>query len=571
LGDEQLQALLGGLLLALTVTVYWQVSGFGFLVFDDPAYVSENRQVLAGLNGAGLRWAWTGFHDANWIPLTWLSLMADATFYGARAGGYHLTNLLLHCANVLLVLALFSRLTGDVRRSAFVAGLFAVHPLHVESVAWIAERKDVLSLFFGLLSLNAYVAYAQRGRYTALFLSWLWFVCSLLSKQTLVTLPFVFLLLDWFPLARTRFERGRNLLLEKIPFCIASGVFCVIVFAAQAEGHAIRSFVPLASRCLNAIFVYGHYIWKTLVPFNLAAYYPHPGRDLSLLAVAASFATLLVLTIFAVASAKRRPFVLVGWLWFLGALVPLIGLVQIGGQQMADRYLYFPSLGLYAALAWLVPSSASLGPLRSRVFSLAAGGIVAACACLAFFQTGYWRDSVTLFRHSLAVTPDNAFARSALGSALLERGEYDEAIVHLQQAVELDPRDAQVHFLLGSGLQGVLSLDEAVAEYRTSLAINAHNGAAHNNLGLILFRERCYAEARGELLQALAEDENDIRAWVNLALLSDEVHDFAATMKYGQRALELEPNQEVCRCLLANALRAQGRYDEAQGMSDGYQ
>jgi protein O-mannosyl-transferase len=533
--------------------------------------VSENRQVLTGLSSSGFRWAFAGFHDANWIPLTWLSLMADATFYGARPGGYHFTNVLLHCANVLLVLSLLSRLTSDPLRSAFVAGLFAVHPLHVESVAWIAERKDVLSLFFGLLSLNAYVAYAQRGRFSALFLSGMWFVCSLLSKQTLVTLPFVFLLLDWYPLRRVCVERRTRLVLEKIPFLIVSVVFCAIVLAAQAEGRAIRSFVPLASRCLNAAVVYGHYLWQTLFPFHLAPYYPHPGRDLSLLAVAAGFPALLAITIFAFVSAKRRPFVLVGWLWYLGALVPLIGFVQIGGQQMADRYMYFPSLGLYVALAWLVPSSSSLAGVRNRILPIAGAGVIGAYACLAFLQVGYWSDSVTLFRHALAVTRDNAFARSALGSALLERGQYDEAIVHLQKAVELDPVDAQVHFLLGSGLQGALSLDEAVAEYRKSLAINEHNGAARNNLGLILFRERRYDEARGELLQALAEDENDVRALVNLALLSDEEHDLAATMKYVQRALVLDPNQEVCRCLLARALRAQGRFDEAQVMSDGYQ
>ncbi len=355
----------------------------------------------------------------------------------------------------MLVFSLLSRLTGDLLRSAFVAGLFAVHPLHVESVAWIAERKDVLSLFFGLLSLNSYVAYAQRGRFSALFLSGMWFVGSLLSKQTLVTLPFVFLLLDWYPLGRIRVERPTRLVLEKIPLFIVSVVFCVIVLAAQAEGRAIRSFVPLASRCLNAAVVYGHYLWQTLFPFHLAPYYPHPGRDLSVLAVVAGLSALLAITIFAFVSAKRRPFVLVGWLWYLGTLVPLIGFVQIGGQQMADRYMYFPSLGLYVALAWLVPSSNSLAGVRNRILPMAGAGVIGAYACLAFLQVDYWRDSVTLFRHALAVTRDNAFARSALGSALLERGQYDEAIVHLQKAVELDPGDAQVHFQLGSGLQGV--------------------------------------------------------------------------------------------------------------------
>ncbi len=225
-------------------------------------------------------------------------------------------------------------------------------------------------------------------------------------------------------------------------------------------------------------------------------YYPHPGTRLGSRRSRSPWSALLALTgCSPFVCAGGRPFVLVGWLWYFGALVPMVGFVQIGGQQMADRYMYFPSLGLYAALAWLVPSRASLAGVRIRMLPMAAAGVVAAYACLAFLQVGYWHDSVTLFRHALAVTPDNAFARSALGSALLERGQYDEAVVHCQQAVELDPGDAQVHFLLGSGLRGVLSLDEAVAEYRKSLAINEHDGAAHNNLGLILFRERCYAEA----------------------------------------------------------------------------
>jgi tetratricopeptide (TPR) repeat protein len=528
--------------------------------------------VLAGLKLDGIRWAFATFQDANWIPLTWLSLMADATLYGPRPGGYHVTNLLLHLANVLLVLAAFTRLTGNPLRSAFVAGLFAVHPLHVESVAWISERKDVLSLFFGLLSLNAYVAYAQHRRFALFAVSWVCFVCSLLSKQTLVTLPFVFLLLDFSPLGRTSLEAGRRLIVEKLPFLVASATFCAIAFLAQSDGRAVRSLtvVPLAIRCLNAIFVYGLYAWRALFPFNLAPFYPHPGARLDAIEVILVLAILSAITCLCVASVRRRPFVLVGWLWYLGALVPMIGLVQIGGQQMADRYLYFPALGLYAAIAWVVPSSLSVSPVRRWILPTVATAIIATYAALAFIQTGYWRESVTLFRHALAVTDDNALARSALGSALLERGQFDEAIVHLKRGAELDPADAQVHFLLGSGLQGADCLREAVAEYQTSLALDERNASAHNNLGLILFQACHYAEAQREFARALEEDENDQRALVNLALLYGEVHDYERSLQFSQRALALDPSLDVCRRLIAVARRAQGPYAEAQPSNRGF-
>jgi Tfp pilus assembly protein PilF len=563
---------LGALLVAVTSAVYWPVCRFEFLVFDDPAYVTENAHVLAGLTLGGIRWAFATFRDANWIPLTWLSLMVDATMYGPRPGGYHVTNLLLHLANVLLVLAAFTRLTGSPLRSAFVAGLFAVHPLHVESVAWIAERKDVLSVLFGLLSLNAYVAYAQNRRLALFAASWVCFVCSLLSKQTLVTLPFVFLLLDFAPLGRTRLESARRLAVEKIPFLVASAAFCAIALFAQSDGRAVRSLtvVPLANRCLNAIFVYGLYAWRALFPLNLAPFYPHPGARLRATEVILVLAILSAFTCFCVANVRRRPFVLVGWLWYLGTLVPMIGLVQIGGQQMADRYLYFPALGLYAAVAWVLPSSPSVSPVRRWLLPTVATAVVATYAGLAFIQTGYWSESVTLFRHALAVTDDNALARSALGSALLEQGQFDEAIVHLKKAAELDPADAQVHFLLGSGLQGDDCLREAAAEYRTSLAIDDCNASAHNNLGLILFQGRHYAEAQQEFVRALEEDENDQRALVNLALLYGELHDYEHSLQYSQRALALDPSLDVCRRLIAVARRAQGRFAEAQSLNRGF-
>jgi hypothetical protein len=579
---------LSALLVAATLSVYWQVGRFDFLVFDDPAYVTENSHVLPGLSANRVGWAFETFHDGNWIPLTWLSLMTDATVFGTWPGGYHLTNLMLHTANVLLVFTAFAGMTRDSLRSAFVAALFAVHPLHVESVAWVAERKDVLSMLFGLLSLNAYVVFTRRRRIGPFVLSWIFFLCSLLSKQTLVTLPCILLLLDFWPLRRWggkaggwdsvaadrtsvqqaapglifshvfwRQKRGPvRLVAEKLPFLVLSAVFSVVAVIAQSRGRAVRSleFLPLTTRCLNAVVVYSRYVGRTLFPINLAPFYPHPGSQLSLFEVVLAFVVLSAITAIAIANVRRRPFLLVGWLWYVGGLVPMIGLVQIGGQQMADRYTYFPLLGLYMAAGWLIPARLPVPISRKSSVPMIAAGVVVAYGTIAFVQAGYWRDSVTLFRHALAVTDDNSLARAALGSALLERGQFDESLVHLQRAVRMDPGDAQVHFLLGCSLQGTASMDEAVAEYRASLVIDERNSSAHNNLGLILYQQRRYAEARRELLRALELDENNVRACVNLALLSADARAYAESIAFSRRALKLDPGLLVCRRLITQAL-----------------
>jgi protein O-mannosyl-transferase len=562
---------LAAILVASTLAIYGQVYGFGFLDFDDPAYVPENPHVLAGLTTVGVHWAFTTVHDSNWIPFTWLSLMADASVYGTWAGGYHLTNLVLHTANVLLVFAALGRMTGDLGRSALVAAFFAVHPLHVESVAWIAERKDVLSLFFGLASINAYLAYCQDRRAAWLVCAWLGFVCSLLAKQTLVTLPFLLLLLDFGAFDHWQFERVGRRIVEKIPFFIAAVTFCMVAIVAQSHGNALRPLtsLPLAGRCLNAVAAYGLYAYRTAFPIQLAPFYPFSDakRLVTLAAVSAAFLGLT--TWFCVAQARKRAMVLVGWLWFLGALVPMIGLVQIGGQQTADRYMYFPAIGLYAAVAWLIPTAGATRAMTAWLRPAAATAVVASFACLAFFQVGYWHDSVTLFRHALTVTDDNAMSRLSLGSALLERGQVDEAIAHLQRATELDPHDSQVHFALGGGLQLADRSREAMAEYRKCLSIDEHYGAAHNNLGLMLLQAGEYGDAQSELLRALELDENDYRALVNLALLEGERHDYERAIAYSKRALAIDPRLEVCHRLIDAASRSDGKLAEAPTSFDG--
>jgi protein O-mannosyl-transferase len=564
---------LAALLVALTWLVYWQVCRFEFVDFDDGIYVASNLHVIRGLSLNGIRWAIVGFHDGNWIPLTWLSLMLDGLFYGESPGGYHVTNLLLHTANVLLVFAVFNRATGQMLRSAFVAGLFAIHPLHVESVAWVSERKDVLSIFFGLLSLNAYVTYCQRQRIGRLVLAFVFFVCSLASKATLVTLPFVFLLLDYWPLGRISLASGgasrprsaSRLLVEKLPFFAASAAFCAIVMAAQSAGGGIRDFsvIPFGMRCLNAVLVYGLYLRNALLPIDLCPYYPHPWRALSMTGVGLSAAFLIATTAFAIAHVRRRPFVLFGWLWYLGTLVPLIGLVQIGGQQLADRYTYFPLLGIYVAVAWLICSLVPVSVSKTRFLPSLATAIIVAYAAIAYVQVGYWHDGITLFRHTVTVTHDDPFALRGLSSALFRKGELAEAYVHLQRSVEMDPGDSRGHYSLGRVLQKLGRINEAAEQYRAALAIEPDYADAHNDLGLLLVNVGQFTAAEQHLKRAIELQPDFAEANVNLGLLYLHTREYEKCIVYSERALELNPALVGCNVNIAYCLDALGKTDEA--------
>jgi len=585
------------MLVAAALAVYLQASRFDFVMVDDPVYVGDNEHVREGLRLGNLGWAFTTFRDGNWFPLTWISLMLDATLYGLWPGGYHLTNVLLHTANVLLVFATFARMTRQVLPSAVVAALFAVHPLHVQSVAWIAERKDVLSMFFGLGSLYAYVAYAQTGRrrWQWLVLSLLLFLCSLCSKQTLVTLPCVFLLLDLWPLRRWAFagnnslsaavdasgrqqtvlpnhppesSRARGmaaLVVEKTPFFVLSAAFCVLATIAQTRGGAVLSFtvIPLGTRILNALVVYRLYIQKAFLPFGLVAFYPHPGARLGLDDVAISAVFLLCVTVLAVVQARRRPYLLAGWLWYLGTLVPMIGLLQLSGQQMADRYTYFPLLGCYLAVVWFVASLAV--PLKLPKFMLptATAAVVVAYGSVAVVQASHWRDSVSLFQHAVAVGEKNPYSLTTLGWALVNEKRFDEALPPLRQAVELTPDFGQAQFLLGCVLQRNSKFDEAAAHFRAALASDDSNAAAHLNLGTILLARREYPAAQREFDRVVELDPGNARVQASLAELYLRLRQFDEAIAHARRGVEIDPSQMQCRRLIVIALRDQGRLDEA--------
>jgi tetratricopeptide (TPR) repeat protein len=570
------------LLVALTLIVYLQVSRFGLIELDDDEYVGDNIWVNQGLTHDSVAWAFSGFHFANWIPLTWLSLMLDASLFGRSPTGNHITNLVLHAANVLWVFALFVKATGNTPRSAFVAALFAVHPLHVESVAWISERKDVLSMFFGLAALWLYVAYAQGRRWTPLVLAWLSLALSLMAKQTFVTLPFVFLLLDFWPLGRLTGEitntpppardvPGRaldwrrlwRLILDKVPFFALTVVFCVVAVKAQASGQAIVESIPLGTRLVNAVLAYGIYLWRAVVPVGLAPFYPLPAEGPSVADAAVSLVVLAAITGFATAGWRKRPYVLTGWLWYLGTFVPVIGIVQIGRQQLADRYAYLPLLGIYLAVAWLVPSLVREATLGKRLLPAAAAVVVAIYAAIGFHQVGYWSDGVKLFRHALAVTADNSTARAGLGSALFYRDRFPEALPHLEQAAKLDPQNAHAHLSLGRGLDAVGHSREAFAEFQAAIALDPKNVHAENEVGAALLAQGQLAEAQRHFERAIEIDPAYASGYANLGIVYARLGQSAKAIDLCEKALRLDPSLLPCHQTIATALADLGRYDEA--------
>lgn len=583
-------ALVGAVLLLLVAVIYGQVRSFAFVDLDDQTYVYENRHVLTGLTLANVRWSVVGIHDCNWIPLTWLSLMLDATFYGPWPGGYHITNVLLHALCSLLLYALLVKATGRATRSAFVAAIFAVHPLHVESVAWISERKDVLSTFFGLLSILFYVDYAKLRRRRFLCASIALFVLSLLSKPSLVSLPLVLLLLDYWPLSRfpawrvaesrspvqhaaSQGAAARNggecadksclpwssWLVEKVPFVFLSAVFCVITLVAQGPAIRLRADVPALSRFLNAFVSYCTYVWMAVMPHDLVVYYPHPGGQISISRSVLAIGFIAATSCVAVLKAHRWPFLFVGWFWYLVTLLPMIGLVQVGGQQMADRYTYFPLVGLLIIVAWLIPELSGTEVAVRRIVAVLAAANVVVFAAGASLQTAHWRDGATLFAHALECTSDNALTRGCLGSALLQQGRMTEALGHFEAAVRIAPQSADAHVGLGIALQRFNRLDDAAAHYRRAIALDDSNVSAHLNLGAIFIDKIQYSDARRELDRALALDPDHAMTYSCLAKLAQETGQWLDAVTYAKAALSRDPRMDECQLLLAKALQASGR------------
>jgi tetratricopeptide (TPR) repeat protein len=520
-------------ILAVTCAVYLQVAQFGFVTWDDPLYVTGNEHVRHGLSTQGVVWALTARVDSNWLPLTWLSHMLDVSMFGAWAGGHHFTNLVFHAIDTALLFAFLLAATRERLASAFVAALFALHPLHVEVVAWISQRKELLSTGFGLLALLAYVGWTRRGgavRYAALVLA---FAAALAAKPMLVTLPFALLLLDYWPLARTPWSaRGadrppapppRRLLFEKLPLFAMSFAVCAIAFASQEIARAQAPAVPLALRLANAAVAALRYLGLALWPDPLSVLYPHPyapelgGEPWGAATVAAAVVALGAISAMALV-ARRRPYLAVGWFWFLGTLVPVIGLVQIGPQGLADRYTYVPLIGPFIALAWGARDAIAALGNRTAVRAAAWGialVLLAAAGVASHARARVWRDSESLYLASLAATPRNPVLLYNLGRFQAQQGRLEDAIRSYEAALAIDPDQPAANNNLGNLELRSGDPERAIAHYRAALRRAPDDVESLQNLGRVL-------AWRGELAEAVAELEHAARiAPENASVRSD--------------------------------------------------
>lgn len=533
--------LVGAGLVVATLALFAPACANDFVNFDDPPYVTANSHVQAGPTGDGVVWAFTVIREGNWHPLTWLSLEWDARCYGLKPWGFHLTNVLLHAANVGLLFEALRRLTGALGRSALTAALFAVHPLHVESVAWVAERKDVLSGLFWMLTLLAYSWYAGRpgvGRFALVLTT---FALGLMAKSMLVTLPCVLLLLDYWPLRRPPSWR---LLWEKAPLLALSAAVSAVTWYGQQHEGALRSLseIPLSLRCANAPVAYCAYIFKAIWPVNLGVYYPYPS-DIPAGEVVAAAVVLGAVSALAVWQRQRAPYLIVGWLWFLGTLVPVIGLVQVGAQAMADRYTYIPLIGLAVMAVW---GGADLmafvaDPVRPLAL-LIPGLLLALLALLSVAQELYWHDSVTLWEHAHDLAAASPVIENNLGDALEQRGSLEEALPHYAAAERLDPDYMQPHIGMARILSAEGKDDAAAKQYEQVIRLAPDDPGAHANLGQLLLREGRADAAAEHFRQALAADPTYGRLWLALATALDRQGDAEGAAYCRKQAAALPPD-----------------------------
>ncbi len=555
--------------------VYHPVTDYEFVNYDDDAYVFENDHVRAGLNLQGVLRSFSTTHACNWHPITWISHIFDNHLYGMNSGGHHFTNVLFHLLNTLLLFFVFNKATGRLWESSFVAALFALHPTHVESVAWVAERKDVLSTFFWMVTIWSYVWYAgsrSLKRYVIVLLS---FALGLMSKPMVVTLPFVLLLMDYWPLKRFEVDPANPsipqshtpsiyLVCEKIPFIILSAVSGVVTYLVQQNCGAVNSLGewPLYVRASNAFVAYIGYMVKMVWPFNLAVFYPHP-EVIPIWRAAMACVLLLSISLFAIKKARRYPYFVVGWLWYLVVLVPVIGLVKVGAQAMADRYSYLPTIGLFIIIAWGFSDFSTGFRYKKAALNIAAILTLLILMMTARLQLGYWENSITLFEHAVKVTKDNDLAHFNLGNAFMTKGKIDEAIYHYNNAVNIRPDDAQTHTNLGIALFRKGDIDAAAAEYKKAIKIDPDSPEAHNCMGNILYAQGKFKKAEGLYEEALRIKSDYSQAHNNIGLALYAQGKIDKAIYHYTEALRIKPDYaETCNNLGA-ALTKKGMVDKA--------
>jgi len=572
-------------LIVITWAVFGQTVGHDFVNFDDPIYVSENDHVRAGLSWQGVAWAFTHVHSHNWHPLTTMSHMLDCQLFGLKPGAHHFVNVLLHSATAALLFFLLAQFTGSpsspqdesvsprrpdrtgtIWGSAFVAAVFAIHPLHVESVAWISERKDVLSGLFFVLTLLAYFYYTRKpniGRYLSVSIL---FACGLMSKPMLVTLPVILLLLDYWPLKRLSGPSARRVLVEKIPLVILSIASAVGTLVAQNEGIGLvrLEVLPLSWRITNALVACLVYIWQMIWPANLALAYHHPGK-LPLWQVAGAAALLVAVTLGVFALRKRSPYLVVGWLWYLVMLVPVLGLIQVGGQAHADRYTYLPQIGLSLAATWGVVDLARFWRYHGAILGAAAAIIISALALRAANQVWYWHDSERLWRHALTVTTENDVAHLGLGQLLLDQERLDDAITELQIVVARHPNDVDARLKLANALSEKKGrMNDAIAQYEAAAKIGAPDPDVETTLANLLLEQGRMEEAIRYYRDVVRLQPSSALAHYNLAVGLHRDRRLSEAILHYKAALQIDPNYPDADDFLGQALLENGQEDEAK-------
>jgi tetratricopeptide (TPR) repeat protein len=563
----------------VTVGIYWKVKNFDFVNFDDELYVTENIQVQRGLSWQGIVWAFTTFHASNWHPMTWMSHMLDCHLFGENPGWHHLTNLFFHLVNTILLFIVFRKMTGQVWESGLVAALFALHPLHVESVAWISERKDVLSTFFWILTMWRYAHWVKYGGSARYLVVLLCFALGLMVKPMLVTLPFVLLLMDCWPLNRLKWRNSietfdssktptletvpqkatfSRLIWEKTPLIFLSGISSVITFVAQQGGGAVLAFssLPLKARLANALVSYVSYIAKMLWPQDLAVFYPHPVA-ISVWKIVGAGIFLILATVLALWKIRQHPYLITGWLWYLGTLVPVIGIVQVGGQSMADRYTYVPLIGLFVMVSWGIPEVLKKFPHRNVVLWVASMAILAACIIMTSRQVGYWQNSNTLFEHALKVTKNNWKVHNNLGLTLANQGRTTEGIGHYLQALRINPDYFKAHHNLGNAFFLKGNTDGAIEHYLEALRLKPDLLEAHVNVGGALYKQGRTGEAIEHYLQALRIKPDHVEVHINLAIALFRKGDIEGAIVHLQKVLRINPEHIRAKNMLKDILTIQ--------------
>ncbi|MGV8058038.1 MAG: tetratricopeptide repeat protein [Smithellaceae bacterium] len=579
------------LLLIASLIAFGQILGNNFINFDDNEYIIENNHIKSGLNAATVKWAFTSVVSGNWHPLTLISHTLDWSLFKDHAGGHHFISLLLHIGSALFLFLFLNKTTQAFLPSAFVAALFALHPLRVESVAWAAERKDVLSMFFGLATLYAYALYVEKNKLSKYFLCLLLFALGLMAKPMLVTLPFVFVLLDYWPLGRwqkalatakvqaatsDRLEKKkikqrkadyiqekkisspvinrsplvRSLLWEKVPFFVLGVVSSILTIWAQNKSIISLQKLPFAERVNNAIVSYVAYLGKFFWPVDLAVFYPY-SHSFPIWQVSGAAAILLIISFAVFYFRRRAPFFLVGWLWYLGTLVPVIGLVQVGRQAIADRYTYLPSIGIGIMLTWGIVYFLPQEKLRKVILLPAAGIVLSVLTILTWQQCGYWKNSITLFSHALQATKDNYLAHDSLGVALDAEGKHQEAMEQYKSAIKINPDYANAYYNLASAFKDQKNIVEAEKNFRETIRINPGDSDAHNNLGIILEQHyKKYDDAIYHYRQALKKQPDNFGVHYNMGLTLVQKGSLEEAIKHFRTAVYLKPDYEPARQML---------------------